>query len=95
MLIALDGDQRLRCDIDVVDANGTVIMRAEGWQDRVFAVPQRLYDFRLLPSQGFLSERWLRESVDDATALQRLLPFENAFLDEGAVSGSGCLRTWC
>jgi len=83
MKIVLEGDQRLRCDFDLVDAAGTLLMRIEGWQDRVFNVPQRLYDFRLQPSASFLSEPWLRESVDTRTELRRVLAFDNAFLDEG------------
>ncbi len=83
MNIALDGDQRLRCDFDLVDAAGSLLMRIEGWKDRVFNVPQRLYDFRLQPSAAFLSEPWLRESVDAATELRRVNAFDNAFLDEG------------
>ena len=83
MNIALEGEQRLRCDFDLIDAAGRLLMRVEGWQDRVFNVPQRLYDFRLKPSASFLSEPWLRESVDARTELRRVLAFDNAFLDEG------------
>ncbi len=39
--IALEGDQLVRSDIDVLDASGRCWMRLTGWEDKRFEVPER------------------------------------------------------
>ena len=84
MQIGMEGDDRLRCAIDVIDDAGQVVMRVDGWQDRVFNMPAALYDFRLAPVSTFMSTPWLRDRPGAAAGtLRRMTAIERNFLDEG------------
>jgi acyl transferase domain-containing protein/phosphopantetheinyl transferase (holo-ACP synthase) len=50
--IALQGDQLVSSDIDVVDAAGVCVMRIQGWEDKRYDVPER---FRALSSPDRLT----------------------------------------
>lgn len=75
----------LEAHFDLIDAGGRVIMRADGWEDRKFAVPKRLYDFRIRPQQEFMTRPWLENALPDGWLLRRMEPFRPHFLDEGGA----------
>lgn len=56
--VALEGEQLLRSDIDVVDASGRCWMRLTGWEDKRFAVPERLAPLARAAALAPLSEPW-------------------------------------
>lgn len=85
MRLRMTGEQLLEAHMDIVGPDGRLLMRAESWEDRKFAVPQRLYDYRLQPQRRFMSEPWLREAGGSAVWLRRMAPFEANFLDEGGA----------
>jgi malonyl CoA-acyl carrier protein transacylase/phosphopantetheinyl transferase len=51
-------EQWMRSDIEVVAADGELIARMIGWEDRRLDLPRRFYDFRIAPHDVFLSEPW-------------------------------------
>jgi acyl transferase domain-containing protein/phosphopantetheinyl transferase len=85
MRLRLTGEQLLEAHMDIVGPDGQLLMRAESWEDRKFAVPQRLYDYRLQPQTRFMSEAWQREGIGAAVWLRRMAPFDAHFLDEGGA----------
>ena len=56
--IAPLGDDRLRSDIDVVGPDGRVHARLVGWEDKRFDLPAPLYQLRVAPALGRMSEPW-------------------------------------
>ena len=85
MRLQLTGEQFLEADMDIVDTQGRILMRAQAWEDRKFAVPQRLYNYRLQPQQRYMSEPWQRDGSAETTWLRRMQPFYEGFLDEGGA----------
>jgi malonyl CoA-acyl carrier protein transacylase/phosphopantetheinyl transferase len=51
-------DDAVLSDIDVVAADGTLMVRMHQWEDRRLDLPQRLYDFRISPHEVMLSDEW-------------------------------------
>ncbi|ROH87811.1 acyltransferase domain-containing protein [Stagnimonas aquatica] len=85
-LIRLDGEaQQLEARWEIADREGQLRMRAEGWEDRVFAVPARLHAFRQNPAAAPLSEPLLRERLPPELCIRRLAPLEEGLLDEGGA----------
>lgn len=84
--IRLDGEaQQLEARWEIADREGLVRMRAEGWEDRVFAVPPRLHAFRQDAATAPLSEPLLRERLPPELCIRRLAPLEEGLLDEGGA----------
>ena len=83
--IRLDGDTQLEARWDIAGADGRVLMSAEGWEDRVFAVPERLHAFRQDASAAPLSEPVLRERLPTELCVRRLAPLPEGLLDEGGA----------
>src|SRR5262249_27714063 len=56
--IALLGDRQVRSDLDVLDANGRLWARFEGWEDHRFDVPSDVYRALLQPEGAGLARPW-------------------------------------
>ena len=52
------GDSRVRADLDLVRADGTLHARFEGWEDRRFDLPAQTLRLLLSPQSTLLSEPW-------------------------------------
>jgi acyl transferase domain-containing protein/phosphopantetheinyl transferase len=65
---------------DFIDAQGRVIARLEGWQDRYFNIPHQYYQCRLHPQTSFLSEPWMQ--AETGLICRRILPFPEGFLED-------------
>ncbi len=75
---------RIEAHLDVLDADGRLLMRATHWEDRKFTVPEAYYAFRMAPQTGFLSQPFQAETLAAAGVVARRLPaFEDGFLDQG------------
>ncbi len=84
MTLRMTGEQLLEASMDMIGPDGTLVMRADHWEDRKFSVPQRLYDYRLQPQTRTMSEPWLRSQTGQDHHYARLMePFAADFLDEG------------
>ncbi|SEQ95788.1 Acyl transferase domain-containing protein [Solimonas aquatica] len=83
--IQMQGDTQLSARWDVVDAQQRLIMRAEGWDDRVFSAPERFFAFRLDPVRARLSTPALAERLPTELCLRRLEPLPEGTLDEGGT----------
>ncbi|MEW6167476.1 MAG: beta-ketoacyl synthase N-terminal-like domain-containing protein [Pseudomonadota bacterium] len=79
------GENLLEARFDLIDGQGRVLVRADGWEDRSFAVPRRYYDFRIRPQQEFMTRPWPENAVPDGWLLRRMEPFPPQFLDEGGA----------
>lgn len=80
--LRMTGEQTLVAVFDLVLPDGTVLARAEGWEDRKFSVPQHLYDYRLEPTTRYLSSP-ASMPAPDGWVMRHVPAFENHFLDEG------------
>src|SRR5581483_137553 len=56
--IELDGEQLVRSDIDVVGADGTVVLRLHGWEDKRFDIPPAFRALSRPHSAAVLSSDW-------------------------------------
>ncbi|MDP3858231.1 MAG: beta-ketoacyl synthase N-terminal-like domain-containing protein [Stagnimonas sp.] len=81
--IRLDGETQLEARWDITGRDGRLLMSAEGWEDRVFTVPDRLHAFRQQATA--LSEPVLREQLPPELCLRRLAPLPEGLLDEGGA----------
>ncbi|TJY56719.1 acyltransferase domain-containing protein [Sinimarinibacterium sp. CAU 1509] len=75
----------LEAQFDMIGADGAVIMRADGWEDRKFAVPQRLYEFRIRPDREFMTQPYLSAELPPEILMRQMEPFPQHFLDEGGA----------
>ncbi|MHA7833598.1 MAG: beta-ketoacyl synthase N-terminal-like domain-containing protein [Algiphilus sp.] len=80
--LQMTGTQSLSATFDLVLPDGQVLARAEGWEDRTFTVPQRVYDYRIAPTTRFLSQP-AAMAAPDGWVMRHLPAFDNAFLEEG------------
>ncbi|MGQ0502939.1 MAG: beta-ketoacyl synthase N-terminal-like domain-containing protein [Panacagrimonas sp.] len=88
--VSVPGAERVSALIDAVDAQGRVLMRAEGWDDRAFEVPERFYQFRLDPPRRHLGEVWMDGLLPPGLFARRVVPFEHDVLTGGgAIWGRG------
>jgi acyl transferase domain-containing protein/phosphopantetheinyl transferase (holo-ACP synthase) len=80
--IGMTGEQSLAAQLDLILPDGSLYARAEGWEDRTFAIPQRLFDYRLAPTTGFLSEP-APMPAPDGWVMRQVPAFDDGFLDGG------------
>lgn len=81
--IRMEGETQLEACWDLHDAEGRVLMRAEGWEDRVFTVPERFATFRVSPSAAPLSEAALSAQLPAELCVRHVVPLPAGLLDEG------------
>ncbi|HTB17292.1 MAG TPA: beta-ketoacyl synthase N-terminal-like domain-containing protein [Bryobacteraceae bacterium] len=53
------GDKDIHSDIEIRDAQGSVLYRLESWEDRRFLLPRALWDLRLFPRSTRTGIAWL------------------------------------
>ncbi len=51
-------EREIESDIEIVDAAGRLHYRLEGWMDRRFLLPRKLWDLRIQSGQGAIGESW-------------------------------------
>jgi malonyl CoA-acyl carrier protein transacylase/phosphopantetheinyl transferase/acyl carrier protein len=56
--IALQGDELVRSDFDVVGADGDVRVRVTGWEDKRIPIAEDFFRFRFSPRDAVLSRPW-------------------------------------
>lgn len=81
--LRLPAPERLEAAVEVRDAEGRVLIRAEGWEDRSFEVPERFYQFRVDPPRRFVGEPWMDGLLPPGLHARRVAPFEGDLLDSG------------
>ena len=81
--MAMQGETQLEARWDLFGADGQLVMQAEGWEDRVFAVPDRFHAFRMNPNGAPLSEPALADRLPAELCVRRLEPLPEGLLDEG------------
>jgi acyl transferase domain-containing protein/phosphopantetheinyl transferase len=81
-ILRMTDEHLLEAHFDLISADGTLLARAEAWEDRKFSVPKRLYQYRLAPTERFLSKPWL-EGRTGEVVVRRMEAFDEHFLDEG------------
>ncbi|MGB0955453.1 MAG: 4'-phosphopantetheinyl transferase superfamily protein, partial [Panacagrimonas sp.] len=81
--IQMEDDTRLHARWDIIGPGDQLIMQAQGWEDRLFAVDRRLHHFRMDPPRRFLSQDWLSGQLPAGFSACRLPAFENNLLREG------------
>lgn len=80
--LAMTGEQTLAAQFDLILPDGSLLARAEGWDDRKFSVPQHLYDYRLAPTERYLSSPAVM-TAPDGWVMRHVSAFADHFLDEG------------
>lgn len=75
--------ERLSAQIDASTADGRLLMRAQGWDDRTFDMPERYHAFRLDPPERWLGEAWMEGLLPPGLFARRVAPFEHDLLDSG------------
>jgi len=80
--LAMTSDYVLSAAFDLVLPDGTLLARAEGWEDRKFSVPEHLYAYRLEPTVRFLSTPSTM-AVPDGWTMRYVPAFDEQFLEEG------------
>ena len=80
--IGLSDAQSLSAQFDLILPDGTLYARVEAWQSRTFAVPQRLFAYRLSPSTRMLSES-VAMPAPEGWVLREVPVFEGNFLEGG------------
>jgi len=83
--IAMQGETQLEARWDLFGADGQLVMQAEGWEDRVFAVPDRFHHFRMHPDTAPLSTPALADRLPAELCVRRLEPLPEGLLDEGGM----------
>ncbi|HSW15281.1 MAG TPA: acyltransferase domain-containing protein, partial [Solimonas sp.] len=83
--ITMSGDTQLEARWDVVGTDGHLVMRAEGWEDRVFSAAERFFAFRLDPLRARLSQPALEGQLPAELCVRRLEPLPEGTLDEGGT----------
>jgi phosphopantetheinyl transferase len=56
--LQLKGNESMRSEIVIAEADGTVWMRLDGWHDRRFDLPQRFHRAWITPHEAMVSEPW-------------------------------------
>ncbi|MFA5941944.1 MAG: beta-ketoacyl synthase N-terminal-like domain-containing protein [Sinimarinibacterium sp.] len=83
--IAMLGETQLEARWDVIAADGRLLMRAEGWEDRVFRGDARLAALRREPLQAQLSTPALADQLPAELCLRGIEPLPEGQLDEGGA----------
>lgn len=81
--IRMEGETQLEAQWDLLDRHGRLLMRAEGWEDRVFTVPDRFAAFRAHPSTAPLSQPSLWDRLPQGLHLRHLQPLPAGMLEDG------------
>ncbi|MGH8516545.1 MAG: acyltransferase domain-containing protein, partial [Panacagrimonas sp.] len=81
--IRMDGETQLEAQWDLMDRQGRLLMRAQGWEDRVFTVPDRFAAFRANPSTAPLSDPALADRLPQELHVRHLLPLPAGLLEDG------------
>ena len=81
--IRMEGATQLEARWDLLDRSGRLLMRADGWEDRVFSVPDRFAAFRANPSTAPLSSPALADRLPSELCLRHLLPLPAGLLEDG------------
>lgn len=66
--VELLGEQQVRSDIDLLDAQGRLWMRLVGWEDKRFDLPERFYPLLLAAQAAEVSEPWAEPAMPLASA---------------------------
>ncbi|MES2684106.1 MAG: beta-ketoacyl synthase N-terminal-like domain-containing protein [Pseudomonadota bacterium] len=83
--IVMQGETQLEARWDLFGADGQLVMQSEGWEDRVFAVPDRFHAFRMNPDAAPLSVPALADRLPAELCVRRLEPLPEGLLDEGGT----------
>jgi acyl transferase domain-containing protein/phosphopantetheinyl transferase len=73
-------ERQTQAQFDFLDAEGRLLCRLEGWQDRYFSVPHHYYECRLHPQTAFLSQPRCIPGTE--VVCRELAPFPEHFLDD-------------
>ena len=57
--LQLLGNERIRSDLEILGADGSVWMQLHGWEDRRFDPPKRFHHAWIAPGEALISEPWL------------------------------------
>jgi acyl transferase domain-containing protein/phosphopantetheinyl transferase len=74
-------DTQIEAAFDLLGADGQVVARLSGWEDRYFRIPTSFYELRLRPQLGYLSERC--PFPGSPLVCRRSPVFPEHFLDDG------------
>ncbi|NGY05277.1 type I polyketide synthase [Solimonas terrae] len=83
--IVMRGDKQLDARWDISNGTGQLLMRAEGWEDRVFTAADRFFAFRLDPARARLSTPALEGQLPAELCVRKLEPLPEGMLDEGGT----------
>ena len=83
--IVMRGDTQLDARWDIHDASGRLLMRAEGWEDRVFVAAERFFALRLDPLHARLSAPALEGQLPAELCVRMVEPLPEGMLDEGGT----------
>lgn len=86
-VIALQGADEMRADIDVVSADGHLQCRIEGWWDKRFNLPDRFFKARLDPACNSLAAPILLPGGATVPEGASLMLCDD--IDDGLLDGSG------
>jgi acyl transferase domain-containing protein/phosphopantetheinyl transferase len=77
------GEHKLECHFDLIDAQGRVVARAANWDDVRCRAPENLADFRMAPTERYLTSAYLPAPMRQAGMIARRIPaFEPGCLDQ-------------
>lgn len=83
--ITMRGETQLDARWDISDSDGRLLMRAEGWEDRVFAAAERFFALRLDPLRARLSTPALEGQLPAELCIRKLEPLPEGMLDEAGT----------
>ena len=79
------GEREVRCDLEVLDRSGNLLLRIRGWEARRFQQSSDLWDYRICPRDSLLSkpsDEWIGASAaKESLACCRLDRFPPGFLE--------------
>ena len=78
----MSSESTLEAEVDIILPDGTLLARATGWEDREFEVPDRLYQYRLKPTERFLSSPAVMP-LPEGWFARHVPAFPEHFLDGG------------
>src|SRR3546814_15739663 len=76
------GETQLDARWDISDSDGHLLMRAEGWDDRVFTATERFFALRLDPARARLSTPALEGQLPAELCVRQLEPLPERMPDE-------------
>lgn len=83
--ITMRGETQLEARWDISDHEGRLLMRADGWEDRVFTAAERFFSFRLDPAHARLSTPALADQLPPELCVRKLEPLPEGMLDEAGT----------